>query len=108
MLNRKKNGNIEDIAIEVNQWRDEKRKQVTINLFSGEEEYLTEKLNCIVLPIFYEITDKHLDNMKNCPNFVKENYSTKSKKVFKLNKRERRLLDSQGIEYKPLGYIVFL
>lgn len=108
MINRKKNDNIEDIENEVNQWRAENREKVEINLFPGEEEYLAQKMNCIVLPVLYEIKDKHLDNMKDCPNFLKENYSKKRKKLFKLKKRERQLLDSQGIEYEPLGYIVYL
>lgn len=108
MINRKKNDNIEDIENEVNQWRAENREKVEINLFPGEEEYLAQKMNCIVLPVLYEIKDKHLDNMKDCPNFLKGNYSKKRKKLFKLKKRERQLLDSQGIEYEPLGYIVYL
>lgn len=108
MLNRKKNNNIEDIENEVNQWRAKNRKVVEIKLFPGEEEYLAQKMNCIVFPILYEINDKQLYNMKNCPNFIKEKYNKKSKKLFRLKKKERQLLDSRGIEYKPLGYIVYL
>lgn len=108
MLNRKRNDNIADIENEVNQWRFKRKDKVEINLFPGEEEYLVEKMNCIVFPILYEITDKHLYNMKNCPNFIKEKYNRKKQKIFKLKKKEKQLLDSQGIEYKPLGYIVYL
>ena len=108
MLNRKKNNNIEDIENEVNQWRAENREVVEIKLFPGEEEYLAQKMNCIVLPVLYEITDKHLNNIENCPNFIKEKYNKKSKRIFRLKKREKALLDSRGIEYKPLGYIVYL
>lgn len=108
MLNRKRNDNIEDIENEVNQWRSENREKVEINLFPGEEEYLVEKMNCIVLPLLYEIKDKHFENMKDCPNFIKEKHSRKNKRLYKLKKRERELLDSQGIEYQPLGYIVYL
>lgn len=108
MLNRKRNCNIEDIENEVNQWRSENRERVEINLFPGEEEYLAEKMNCRVLPILYEITDKHLNNMDNCPNFIKEKHSKKKQRIFRLKKSEKQLLDSRGIEYKPLGYIVYL
>lgn len=108
MLNRKKNDNIEDIENEVNQWRAENRKKVEINLFPGEEEYLAKTMNCIVLPVLYEIKDKHLENIKNCPNFIKIKYNKKAKRLLRLKKRERQLLDSLGIEYKPLGYIVYL
>ena len=108
MLNRKRNDNIEDIEIEVNQWRSENRKTVEINLFPGEEEYLSSKLNCTVLPILYEITDKHLENIKNCPKFIAKVHDKKVKKLFRLKKKERHQLDRQGIGYKPLGYIVYL
>ena len=33
---------------------------------------------------------------------------TKQKKMIRLKKRERDLLDSHGIEYQALGYIVYL
>lgn len=108
MLNRKMNDNIEDIENEVNQWRAENKEKVEINLFPGEAEYLVHKLNCRVLPIFYEITDKHLNNLQNCPNFIKVNNGKKSKKIFRLKKHEKKLLDKCGIEYQPLGYIVYL
>lgn len=108
MLNRKKNDNIEDIENEVNQWRAENRKKVEIILFPGEEEYLAEEMNCIVLPVLYEIKDKHLEHIENCPNFIKIKCNKKAKKLLKLKKRERQLLDSLGIEYEPLGYIVYL
>lgn len=108
MLNRKKNDNIEDIENEVNQWRSENREKVEVNLFPGEEEYLSNKMNCTVLPILYEIKDKHLENMKDCPKFIKKTYNKKAKKLFKLKKKELQMLDSRGIEYKPLGYIVYL
>ena len=108
MLNRKKNCNIEDIENEVNQWRAENREKVEIYLFPGEEEYLEDKMDCIVLPILYEISDKNLKNLKNCPNFIKKKYSKKEKRLFKLKKREKQLLDNRGIEYKPFGYIVYL
>lgn len=108
MQNRKRNDNIEDIENEVKQWRNESREKVEINLFPGEAEYLVHKLNCRVLPILYEITDKHLDNLQNCPNFIKVNNGKKSKKVFRLKKHEKKLLDKCKIEYKPLGYIVYL
>ena len=73
MLNRKKNDNIEDIANEVNQWRAENKRMVEIVLFPGEEDYLA-KLGCVVIPLLFEITDKNLENMKDCPNFIKEKY----------------------------------
>lgn len=99
---------IEDIENEVNQWRSENRKKVEIILFPGEEEYLAEEMGCKVLPILYEITDKHLENMKDCPEFIKKRYNKKRQKIYKLKKKERQLLDSRGIEYKPFGYIVYL
>lgn len=108
MLNRKRNDSVEDIEIEVNQWRAENREKVEINLYPGEEEYLANMLDCIVLPILYEIKDKHLENMRDCPKFIKKTYKKKAKKLLRLKKKERRILDSLGIEYKPLGYIVYL
>lgn len=108
MLNRKKNDKIEDIEDEVNQWRAENRKKVEINLFPGEEEYLANILDCIVLPILYEIKDNHFENMKDCPNFIRKKYNQKSKRVFRLKKREKEVLDSKGIIYTPLVYIVYL
>ena len=108
MLNRKRNSKIEDIETEVNQWITENREKIEINLFPGEEEYLVEKMDCIVLPILYEIKDKNLENIKDCPNFIKKKYNQKTKRLFKLKKREKQLLDSQKIEYEPLGYIVYL
>ena len=108
MLNRKKNDNIGDIEIEVNQWRSENREKVEVNLFPGEEEYLVEKLNCVVLPILYEIKDKHLYNLKDCPNFIKQNPKQNGKTLLRLKKREREILDRKKIEYEPLGYIVYL
>ena len=108
MLNRKKNDNIEYIANEVNQWREQNMEKVEINLFPGEKEYLVENLDCVVLPILYEIKDKNLENLKDCPNFIKKKPKQKGKKFIKLKKREREILDSKKIEYEPLGYIVYL
>ena len=108
MLNRKRNNNIEDIEIEVNQWREENRVKVETNLFPGEQEYLVNEMDCDVLPILYEIKDNHLENVKNCPNFVKKRYDKKTKRILRLKKREKKLLDSKGIEYEPCGYIVYL
>lgn len=108
MLNRKRNNNIEDIEIEVNQWREENRVKVETNLFPGEQEYLVNEMDCDVLPILYEIKDNHLENVKNCPNFVKKQYDKKTKRILRLKKREKKLLDSKGIEYEPCGYIVYL
>ena len=108
MLNRKRNDNIKNIETEVNQWRAENKEKVEINLYPGEEEYLANMMNCVVLPILYEIKDKHLENMKDCPNFIKKKYNKKTKRVYRLKKREKQLLDSRGIEYIPLGFIVYL
>lgn len=108
MLKRKKNDNIEDIEKEVNQWRAENREKVEVNLFPGEEEYLSNNMKCKVFPVLYEINYKHLENMKDYPNFIRATYSKKTKKLFRLKKKERKLLDSLEIDYKPLVYIVYL
>ena len=108
MLNRKRNENIEDIENEVNQWKAENKSKVEIILFPGEEDYLTTKLGCIAVPLLFEIKDSHFENMKNCPNFIKGKHRKKAKKLLKLKNKERELLDSLGIEYNPLGYIVYL
>ena len=108
MLNRKKHDNVEDIEFEVNQWRAEKREKVEIKLFPGEEEYLSNNMKCTVFPVLYEIKDEHLKNRKDCPKFIKTTYSKKTKKLFRLKKKEKKILDSLGIDYKPLVYIVYL
>ena len=108
MLNRKRNDNIESIKDEVEQWRSQNKRKVETILFPGEKEYLTERLNCTVFPLLYEIKDKNFQNMENCPNFLKRKYGKKNKKIANLKKKEIKLLDSQGIEYQPLGYIVYL
>ena len=107
MLKRKRNDNIEDIETEIKQWRSQNLEKVEIILFPGEEEYLLKNGHTLI-PLFYKIKDKNLENMKDCPNFIKEKHYKKGKKVFKLKKRERDLLDSRGIEYEALGYIVYL
>lgn len=110
MLNRKKNDNIRDIENEVNQWREQNIKKVEINLFPGEKEYLVENLDCKVMPILYKIKDKNIDNLRDCPNFIKNKPKQKSKckRVFRLKKRELKILDRKNIEYEPLGYAVYL
>lgn len=79
MLNRKKNNNIKDIENEVNQWRKQNIKKVEINLFPGEKEYLVENLDCKVMPILYEIKEKNIDNLRDCPNFIKNKLKHKGK-----------------------------
>lgn len=108
MLRRKRNDKIEDIETEVKEWRSQNKSKVEIILFPGEEEYLTTKLGCVAVPLLFEIKEKHLDNLKDCPNFIRVKADRKSKKVFRLKKQERDLLDSLGILYQPLGYIVYL
>lgn len=108
MLNRKRNDNIKDIETEVEEWRSQNLEKVEIILFPGEEEYLTTELGCITIPLLFEIKEKHLDNLKDCPNFIKSKSNRKSKRVFKLKKHERDLLDNLGISYEALGYIVYL
>lgn len=108
MLDRKKKDSPEFIKEEVEQWRAQNKKRVEIILFPGEEEYLTENLDCIVIPLLFEIKDKHLENLNNCPNFIKRKYNKRFKRVMKLKKKEQKLLDSLGIEYEALGYIVYL
>lgn len=107
MLNRKRNENIEDIETEIEEWRSQNLEKVEIILFPGEEEYLVEKGHTL-LPLFFRIKDKNLKNMKNCPNFIKEKNDHKNNKIIRLKKRERRILDDLGIEYEPLGFIVYL
>ena len=107
MQYRKRNANLNDIENEVNQWRNQNLKKVEINLFPGEKEYL-ESLNCIVLPILYEVKDKNLKNLKDCPNFLKNRQREKTKRVLRLKKRELNILDYKNIEYEPLGYVVYL
>ena len=106
MLNRKKNDRIEDIDIEMEEWRSQNKEKVEIILFPGEYEYLTKKGH-LAKAILYEISSDIL-YMDNCPNFIKAKYNKKQKKLFKLKKREKRLLDDKGIKYKALGYIVYL
>ena len=108
MLNRRKNENIEDIENEIKQWRAENKSKVEIILFPGEEDYITTKLGCIAVPLLFEIKDSHFENLKDCPNFIKVNKYQKGKRLFKLKKQERELLDNLGIEYQALGYIVYL
>ena len=108
MLRRKRNDNIEDIETEVKEWRSQNKSKVEIILFPGEEEYLTTKLGCAAVPLLFEIKDKYLDNLKDCPNFIKVKSNRKHKKIYKLKKKERDMLDSLGIMYQPLGYIVYL
>lgn len=108
MLRRKRNANIEDIENEVMKWRAQNKSKVEIILFPGEEEYLTSILGCIAVPLLFEIKGESLDKLKNCPNFIRAKTGRKYKKVYKLKKRERDLLDSLGILYQPLGYIVYL
>lgn len=107
MLNRKRNENIEDIENEIEEWRSQNKKEVEIILFPGEEEYLTNH-GYIAIPLLFEIKDKFFMNMKNCPNFIKDFPDRKSKKIFRLKKSDREVLDSHGIQYEPLGYIVNL
>lgn len=108
MLRRKRNDNIKDIETEVEEWRSQNKHRVEIFLFPGEEEYLTTELGCIAIPLLFEIKDGHFDNLKDCPNFVKTKLNGRSKRVYKLKKQERDLLDNLGISYEPLGYIVYL
>ena len=110
MLNRKKNNNIKDIENEVNQWRKQNMKKVEINLFPGKKEYLVENLDCKFMPILYEIKEKNIDNLRDCPNFIKNKlkHNGKCKRVLRFKKRELEILDCKKIEYKPLGYAVYL
>ena len=43
MLNRKRNDKIEDIELEIEEWRAQNKKKVEIILFPGEKEYLVAK-----------------------------------------------------------------
>lgn len=107
MLRRNRNENVEDIKYEIEEWKAKNKKMVEINLFPGEEEYLI-KNDYIVRPILFIIKDRNLKNMKDCPNFIKSKHYKKAKKVFRLKKREKDLLDSHGIKYEPIGFVVYL
>ena len=107
MQNRKKNSNVKDIENEVQQWREQNIKKVEINLYPGEKEVL-EDLNCIVLPTLYEIKDKNIKNIKDCPKFLISRPRKKIKRILRLKKSELEILDCKNIEYEPLGYVVYL
>lgn len=108
MIIRKRNDNVEDIENELKQWRDQNKTKVEIQLFPGEFEYLSDS-GYYIIPLIYEIKDKQLYNLNSCPNFIKEKFrSRKRNKYYKLKKREKDCLDTLGIEYRPLGCIVYL
>mgnify|MGYP004688030539 FL=1 len=108
MLNRKRNNKIEDIDVEIEEWRAQNKKKVEIILFPGEKEYLVAK-GLFIQPVLYKIKNKQDLKSINCPiNFVKVKYNEKTKKVFKLKSKEKKLLDSKGIEYEELGVILYL
>lgn len=108
MLNRKRNDKIEDIDLEIEEWRAQNKKKVEIILFPGEKEYLVAK-GLFVQPVLYKIKNKQDLKCINCPiNFIKGTYNEKTKKVFKLKSKEKKLLDSKGIEYEELGVILYL
>ncbi len=104
MLNRK---TTKDLDIEIEEWRAQKRKKVEIILSPGENEYLIEQGH-LTKPILYKIKNASDLDEKNCPKFVKNKYCHTRKQFFKLKKSEKKLLDSFGIEYEALGYIVYL
>ena len=108
MLNRKRNDKIEDIELEIEEWRAQNKKKVEIILFPGEKEYLVAK-GLFVQPALYKIKNKQDLKCINCPiNFIKVKYNEKAQKVFKLKSKEKKLLDSKGIEYEELGVILYL
>ena len=102
MLNRKRNDKIEDIELEIEEWRAQNKKKVEIILFPGEKEYLVAK-GLFVQPVLYKIKNK-----QDLINFIKVKYNEKAQKVFKLKSKEKKLLDSKGIEYEELGVILYL
>lgn len=108
MLNRKRNNKIEDIDVEIEEWRAQNKKKVEIILFPGEKEYLIAK-GLFIQPVLYKINDKQDLKCINCQiNFIKVKYNEKTKKVFKLKCKEKKLLDSKGIEYETFGVILYL
>mgnify|MGYP000053746591 CR=1 FL=1 len=108
MLNRKRNDKIEDIDLEIEEWRAQNKKKVEIILFPGEKEYLVAK-GLFIQPILYEIKDKQdLKCINSQINFIKLKYNEKTKKVFKLKHKEKKLLDNKGIKYETLGVILYL
>lgn len=62
------------------------------------------------MPILYEIKEKNIDNLRDCPNFIKNKlkHNGKCKRVLRFKKRELEILDCKKIEYKQLGYAVYL
>lgn len=108
MLDRKRNNKIEDIDVEIEEWRAQNKKKVEIILFPGEKEYLVAK-GLFIQPVLYKIKDKQdLKCINSQINFIKIKYNEKTKKVFKLKRKEKKLLDSKGIEYETFGVILYL
>ena len=108
MLNRKRNNKIEDIDVEIEEWRAQNKKKVEIILFPGEKEYLVA-IGLFVQPVLFKIKNKQDLKCINCPiNFINVKYNEKAQKVFKLKSKEKKLLDSKGIEYEELGVILYL
>ena len=107
MIKRKKNKNIEDIKFEIERWRSENKTKVETVLFPGEVEYLNE-LGILTKPLLFKITNNDVRKEKDCPNFIRYKKIRKNKKIFKLKKKERALLENQGIEYEPYGYVIYL
>lgn len=107
LLRRKRNLNVEDIEKEIEQWKSQCKKQVTIIVFPGEVQYLLQHGYDIV-PLYFAIKYSTIKDIARCPNFLKTKYNKKKNKVYRLKKKDRILLDNVGIEYEALGVIVNL
>ncbi len=107
LLRRKRNVNVEDIEMEIEQWKSQSKKKVIILVFPGEVQYLLQH-GYDVIPLYFVIKNSAISDFANCPNFLKTKYNKKKNKIYRLKKKDRALLDNVGIRYETLGVLVNL
>lgn len=104
MVKRNRNKNIEDIENEIEQWKEQNRKQVEAFLYPGEKEYLVLSGYRPPTPVLYQIDTIKRSDIDRVPSFLRKT----NKRIFKLKKSDLKKLDECGISYKPYSHMIYL
>lgn len=87
-------------------------REVIWKLEPAQVEFIEQKFGFEVIPYLYEIKTRSFYNVKNVDNLLKDIHylHKKGKKimVFKLNSKQRKLLDQFEVKYRPYKYRIII